>query len=506
MIKTKLHILLIIFCLNVQAQQNNTLYFMPHLPERNDLNPSFQNNYKWYIGPPFISSFYMNYAHSGFTLDKVWEIENGNYSLNSNLIYKRTTNTNYLGLEFQTRLFDLGYRLHDFYYTFSITEKVNFPFFYDKDIMFITEGNIDQLGKQTELNGMGFFFNYYREYAFGISQSFRDRAFGVKGKLLFGKLNVSTSRSRIQMETPNPPFELNFKNDLRFNTSIPLNVIMKSDGVTASSLDLQTPSILRTFFNFRNVGLAFDAGFHYNPSSNITLYGSLIDVGFILWNDNAHKFKSKNQYNYQGFLSDEQDHTGIAEDFFKAYFAGSAFSVRKKSYINLLPSRLYAGGTYRFYDYMDLGLLVSGQIYRKKIMPSMSLSLNTFMTDWFSASLSYTLSYRSFENVGLGLTLGRSPVQFYVVTDNMPGLTFPFRNNEVSLQDKVLLWPLFVQNINIRFGMNINLMPGETLRLLKLQRDHEQSSTPDLNSREWRRIKKQRSDKILKRLRRKKHI
>jgi hypothetical protein len=49
--------------------------------------------------------------------------------------------------------------------------------------------------------------------------------------------------------------------------------------------------------------------------------------------------------------------------------------------------------------------------------------------------------YRSFKIFGLGLSFGKGPLQFYAITDNVCGF----------------FWPLSTRNINLRFGLNVNL-------------------------------------------------
>jgi hypothetical protein len=55
-------------------------------------------------------------------------------------------------------------------------------------------------------------------------------------------------------------------------------------------------------------------------------------------------------------------------------------------------------------------------------------------------SLSWSYINRTFNNLGLGMAVGRSPVQFYIVSDNVPGM----------------IWLQSTKSINIRFGLSIN--------------------------------------------------
>jgi hypothetical protein len=59
----------------------------------------------------------------------------------------------------------------------------------------------------------------------------------------------------------------------------------------------------------------------------------------------------------------------------------------------------------------------------------------------FETSLSWSYMNRSFLNVGIGIAYGRSPLQFYIVSDNILAPLFPMNT----------------KNLNLRFGLNINL-------------------------------------------------
>ncbi len=90
------------------------------------------------------------------------------------------------------------------------------------------------------------------------------------------------------------------------------------------------------------------------------------------------------------------------------------------------------------------------------------MSANTTLSEWISLSISYSYLYNSFGNIGAGIKLGRSPIQFYAVSDNIPGL----------------IRPLETKNINLRFGLQFNFGCSQNEKIKNcgcewLEKDHE---------------------------------
>ena len=75
-----------------------------------------------------------------------------------------------------------------------------------------------------------------------------------------------------------------------------------------------------------------------------------------------------------------------------------------------------------------------------KIQTSVTASLISRPFKNTEASVSWSYMNRSFSNVGIGLAYGRSPVQLYLVSDNILGF----------------FWPMSAKNVNVRFGVNLH--------------------------------------------------
>jgi hypothetical protein len=187
-------------------------------------------------------------------------------------------------------------------------------------------------------------------------------------------------------------------------------------------------------FNRKNWGLAFDAGFIYHYTSRVTISGSILDIGFIRWRSYLNNLNAQNQFVYRGALAD-------GENVDQSILDSIDYTITNDPYFTLLPTKVYLGAEYTINEKLAGRGLVSTTIYRTKFAPALTLSLDYNPFGNFHIVGGYSLFYRSFNNFGLGFSMGRGPVQIYAVSDNLLGL----------------IRPLDTRNINLRFGLNINL-------------------------------------------------
>jgi hypothetical protein len=430
---------LVITIIRIQSQQSNTLFFMHAIPQSNFINPAIQGECRWFIGLPVISSTHLNLANSGFTINHLLESqEEGLYSINADNIVKKLARKSYLSSELYTHLFAIGHKRKEFYFTFSIRERDDFILFYPKDLFaFVYKGNTQFEGEWISLDGSGIQFNHFREYAVGISKKYDDyRTFGIRGKLMFGKLNLNTRKSVMALFTEENTFNLLFVNDILINASLPYTLDIDTSGYYEITDEYYT-SISDLIFNRKNFGLGVDAGFIYNYDENTTISGSILDIGAIFYRSGLTNYDVEGNFFYDGPLGD----TVLTEDYFNevinTFTDGSI--IDNRPYIYFLQPKIFLGATYKLNDRINLGGLIASRIYRQKIQSGLILSANSRFAKYFSASLSWSYIHRSVNNLGLGLGFGRMPLQFYIISDNVLGM----------------IWLQSSKNINLRFGLNI---------------------------------------------------
>jgi hypothetical protein len=437
------NILVIAFLLvsihTVRAQQSNTLFFMHSVPQSNFMNPAVQAECRWFIGLPVISSVHVNLANNGFTVNQILESQDeGVYTFNADNLVNKLARTNYLSSEVYTHLLAIGHKRKDYYFTLSIRERDDFIAFYPRDLFaFAYRGNTQFEGEWISLDGTGGQFNHFREYALGVSKKVDDyRTYGIRGKLLFGKLNLNTRRSTIGLYTQENTFDLIFLNDININGSLPVSLEIDDRGYYTIT-DQYYTTISDIILNRRNIGIAFDAGFISEFDEKITFSGSILDVGAIFYRSNLTNYNVEGEFFYDGPLGDTIETESYFNDIINTFTESSIIS--RNSYIYFLQPRILIGATYRMNDRINFGGLITGKIYRQKVQSGLMLSANTRFARYFAASLSWSYLHRSFNNLGAGLAVGRMPIQFYIISDNFLGM----------------IWPQSTKNLNLRFGMNI---------------------------------------------------
>jgi hypothetical protein len=435
-------LILSLFFTELQAQQSNTLFFMHFLPESNFINPAVQNGCKLFIGVPVLSSIHMHASNSGFTANQLLNKVPGGYTLDAEGMLTRLAAKNIATSEVYTTILALGLQKDDYYYTFTIQEKDNMASLYSRDLAaFALKGNTQFEGKWIDLKGTGLFYNHVREFAVGVSKV-KNNALtaGIKAKLLFGKLNATTGASDIRMYTQENTFDLMFETDAGFNSSLPYSMEVDDNGIYRFNHRYDN-SVAHFAFNRKNPGIAFDLGFIYQYSNKLTFSGSLLDLGLVWYRSNLTNYSIKGDYLYQGPGADSMISDRFLWDVFDGLNANVDVNLSYHPYVYFLDPRLYLGATYRVNDKLDANLLLYNRFFPVKIQTSVTASIIGRPLKNMEASLSWSYMNRSISNLGIGIGIGRSPMQFYFVSDNILGF----------------FWPMSAKNVNVRFGLNLNI-------------------------------------------------
>jgi hypothetical protein len=422
-----------LFSFQLFAQQNLTMYFVHSNPEVNSLNPAFQNTCKLFIGLPVISSIHTNFNSDGFSYRDAFQKEGSNYYIVPSKMNMGKVSS--LNGEFYTNLIAVGLWVKKNYFTFSVIEKTDFASFLHKDLFgLVFEGNSQYIGENAKLKRSGLFFDYRREYAFGVARKINpDLTLGIKGKLLFGKINLSSRRSNTFLYTDPNTYALTANSDFTINSSAPMDVATNASGRFTGAT--YTGSPMGILFNRSNIGLALDLGFIQKISDQETVSGSILDLGAIYYTSSPNNYHIVGDYTYTGQSATTNSLREIVDSAFNSFNA----TVERNSYMAFLPPRLYLNYEYKFTPKTNLNALVSAKIYRYKILPAYTVGATHQLIKGVHLAASWSYFNRTFKNIGTGLVLGNHPIQFYAFTDNI-----------LTAFD-----PLASRSLNLRFGINL---------------------------------------------------
>jgi hypothetical protein len=442
-LRISLFLLLFFFPAVVLPQQNNTLFFMHSVPQANFLNPAVQQDCGLFIGLPFISSIHVNAANSGFTLNQLLEKQpDSSYRIDADFVANKLAPRNFFTTEVHTTLLAIGLRHNAYYFTFSVNEKDNSMILYQRDLASLAlNGNTQFEGQKVSMQSTGVFFNHYREYALGISKQIDEaKTFGVKAKLLFGKLNAETRKMNISLFTEENTFDLFFEADTRINASLPYSLSADNSG----NYDVVEPynaPLMDYILNRSNPGFALDFGFIYQYTDELVFSGSLLDVGFIRYASNLTNYSLNGNFQYDGPLNDSIVTEAYFATLFNSLNANMEDNITADPYYHFLTPRVLLGAGLVVSPKITINALWYNQFHQMKYQTGLMISALARPLKNLETSLSWSYMNRSALNLGVGIAYGRSPLQFYLVSDNI----------------LAPLFPMSTKNLNLRLGLNILL-------------------------------------------------
>jgi hypothetical protein len=235
--------------------------------------------------------------------------------------------------------------------------------------------------------------------------------------------------------------------------SLPADIDVDGNGYISSvESNVNSYSDLPKLLFKGNHGLAVDAGVIYEYSSNLILSASVLDLGFIRWRKNINVIEEEEDFVFRGIDLNNYSLANPESDFLEALGDSIRSNFRlsgsEGAYTALTPLRLMAGAEYNWTRTLNLGAVVETEILSSRIYPSLTLTMIARPWEFLTASLSYSLMDRAYDNFGFGLAVGNGPVQFYIATDNIP---FSY----VRDTDTGLIWPYSARTMNIRAGINV---------------------------------------------------
>lgn len=430
------------------GQHSQTLYYMDRLPQITSMNPSFQPVSNFYLGLPAISNVNLNLGNNSLSYDdviiEVPEFDSKVLFLNPMYDIDNFLNTlnedNDLFTEFSTNLLSFGVRAGESYFSFSVQQKSDLRMSYPKDLAtLILKGNNDYKGENLEFGSFSIASHHYLEYSLGYSRKIFDNlSFGLNLKYLNGLGLIQSKQFDLGLYTSEDGDSLSLTSDVVLQATAPVNV--QTDSLNyVEDIEDRDISISDAF---SNPGFAVDFGATYDIMENLQVSASVIDLGFISYNNFVHDYRIEGQYGFTGIdVSSEfnnEDNTDPMDGLEDSLKQSIQVDYSEQGFLHFLGPKIYLGGRYYVGERLDFGLLSRTHFYSGRVFQSFTLSANTRPIRGISFTASYSVLNNSYNNLGLGLILRLGPFQVYTMSD-----TF-----------SAGLWPHKTQSFNFRFGLN----------------------------------------------------
>ena len=407
--------------LKVHAQQNEFMFYnMSLIPQSSYVNPAVMPNDQIFIGFPLIGGINLNAANTGFSYSTLLakSASNGEFTSLLNSLPKK----NYLNLRLHNDIISFGYRTKKMYFFLSVTEKAELQMRYPTDFLkFAWMGNGDMLGQKLSFD-FGLEAIHYRQYSLLVSRQINPKlCVAMRVSKLYGMENIHTAKSDVTMFTDTNNFALTATSDVELNTS------------GLSRIDINQKPYSKYHLNKNNKGWSFDVGGNFKLTEMITLTGSVLSLGYIKWVDDLKTYQSKKpgaSFTYDGidlnkvFTDKNASVNSTIKGVTDSAVSQLAIVEVSKSYKTKMNSQFYVGGFIQPFKNMKSfkgSLMFSGSVSDKTVRMGASAGATITVGDWLDLGVTYSLHQRSYNNLGVAISLMPGGSNFYVLTDNIFG-------------------------------------------------------------------------------------
>jgi len=388
------------FLLNAQ----NTTYFMDRLPQKLSYNPAFVPEVNFYLGLPGIGGVAGNVYNSGFNYSELDyflnNLADNNY--NPDDFVQSIGQYDKLYANMQANLLAFGFKTkRDGYFAFNITANNISNLRAASDIAYLL-ADLDDLNDEDfplEINGIDLTTTTYLTFGITYSRKMNDNlTLGISPKINFNQFGIETKNIGYIIELERTQYDKNYNQYPEGEVMLGMPVEINPDAMNGNELDLDKglfpnnwPDNATMGDLFQNASFTMDLGATYSLQ-DWTFSASVLNLGASSWRKNSYRLQGNNQ---SVLVKDENKmHIGI-------------------------PARVYLGASHQFSPRWNYGLLLNNTFYQAGSMASATLSLNGYVGNMLSTSVSYTAGYK-FDNLGLGLRLRFLPgTDLFMVTDNV---------------------------------------------------------------------------------------
>ncbi len=453
MIKNKLHIFFLLVSITAFAQHKQLLYNFSEIPQSQLLNPATELPYRLHVGIPALSGIYASYGANNFALEDLFIADNIPFETKMNSLLARTANTDYISVNQQIELLNIGFAKDDeTYFSMGWYEEFDYISYMPKDLLdLIYYGNHPDANRVFKASDLNFKMELLGVLHFGITKHLSDRfTIGGRFKIYSSVLNVNSTHNEGEFTT------------VVGNNNIYQHILSNADiNIKTAGFGDEAPNV-GSFLLGGSKGLGVDFGFTWHPEEQWTVTGSMQDLGMIFNKKDSKQFYLKGSYTFEGFdllypgtsandywqeVNDEIDERIDNDENDAGYTTwrstkiyssiGYSFGKEKSKVCNCGSS----SGDYT----SEVGFQTYTIFRPKRPQYALTAYVKHTFANFLTAKVAYTYDEYSPANLGLGLAMKIGGVNLYATMDNMLGLQDLTRSKGVA----------------VMFGINVALKKKE---------------------------------------------
>lgn len=451
--KIYITILLITASAVVYGQQNlRTAYFLDGYTYNFKMNPSFAPE-RSFISLPLL-------GNSGIGLESnlglstfLYPTDDGKLTtfMSSSVADKdfigKLNHLNKLNMNINESILAIGFRTGKSFHTIDLSVKAEAGFVIPKGLFeFIKVGSAH--GKTSwDISNIGIRANSRLELAYGYQRPVFDwLRVGARVKVLAGLIRADILVDNMRLTMNEQKWSVKSHGNASVSAPVRIGTLDGSDELDLNAIKFSDD--IAGYFSTPSIGAALDLGASFDFLKYFTASVSVLDFGFISWNNTTEAVMPGGEWTFDGFgnlnVEDGVDNqlSELGDDLLNMLKMERTADCVKRS--GMLSATIHAGIEARmpFYERLTFGLLATQRIDGPYSWTEGRLSANLAPVNWFSIAASYAFSH-------FGSSLGG------VVNIHLPG--FNLYAGLDSLLPLAEVTPQFVPvnalNTNLTFGL-----------------------------------------------------
>ncbi len=446
---------------------------MEEIAERNNLNPAFMPNCKFYFDFVVMPNFYLKAGTNSFTLNSMIYNKNGQTQsfLSSpealDRFYRSIRPTTSAGVEFGLNLLSFGFQVKEKHYvTFDLGLHADVNAYLPKDLFrLVLYGTPDADGVNSfNFRSLGVDMMLYSSVAVGYMNKINDQwTVGGKAKFLMGYASMATSINDMGLDASRDNWTLTTKG--RINASLPIMFSTDANGyLDPSTIGFDSPeSMLSLLYLPAGMGAAIDLGVTYKPIKHLTVSAAITDLGFIHWNKNSILGTMDGSYTVDEVIDFTPSEDGSVSAELNGELAdlgneilGNMKMSEGKAYNQMLRANFIIGAEYGILrNKISFGALSRTRFNNTHVSEEVTIAANFRPADWFKTSLSYSFVDGRWGTIGIGLNLRTGMFNTYIIADYLPITWANVNSTKYGINNIPL--PTRLQQFNIQAGWSWNI-------------------------------------------------
>lgn len=391
------------------AQTMKSSYFMEGSFYRHQLNPAFGNE-RGYFSFPMLGNTNIGLESNMGLSTFIYPSPNKKYDLttfldpqiSSSEFMKNLKPNNKIGMNMNMQILSIGFKAGKGYATIDLGLRSQMSSTLPKDLFaFIKEGMNTDGTTNYKLNNFGLDMTSFAELAIGFSRNVNEKLrIGGKAKILVGAAYANINYKEMDVNLSGDQWKINADGEI--NMAVPsLKFDTKEHNGKQQIVGVKTGGDIAP----AGMGFAVDLGATYEVIKDLEVSLSVVDLGFIKWN-NLASGSAESSYTFDGFneITFDEDNPNydnnninnqienLTDDLKEAFLIYSdEKSVSKKK---ALAATLNIGASYKmpFYKGLSFGFLSSTRIAGEQTVSEGRFYANIAPTSWFEASVNYAIS------------------------------------------------------------------------------------------------------------------